>query len=90
MAVYLDDRTLVKQLLGGDKAAFGRFFDDNFAALVGSLHDKACAVLQKSSGRAAVLERCIIEIPGHGLQGCNLHGELMMRATPILVGSIVT
>ena len=33
MAVYLDDKRFVKQLLGGDERAFDRFFDENFARL---------------------------------------------------------
>ncbi len=33
MAIYLDDKRLVKQLLDGDKQAFDSFFDDNFARL---------------------------------------------------------
>ena len=33
MAVYLDDKRLVKQLLAGDERAFGRFFDEHFARL---------------------------------------------------------
>lgn len=33
MAIYLDDKKLVKQLLGGDGRAFNRFFDENFARL---------------------------------------------------------
>ena len=33
MPVYLDDRQLVKKLLGGDERAFERFFEDNFARL---------------------------------------------------------
>ncbi len=33
MPVYLDDRQLVKKLLGGDERAFERFFADNFARL---------------------------------------------------------
>jgi RNA polymerase sigma-70 factor (ECF subfamily) len=33
MAIYLEDKRLVKQLLDGDKQAFDRFFDDNFARL---------------------------------------------------------
>lgn len=33
MAVYLDDKKLVKQLLAGDQSAFDRFFDENFARL---------------------------------------------------------
>jgi RNA polymerase sigma-70 factor, ECF subfamily len=33
MAIYLDDKRLVKQLLDGDKRAFDSFFDDNFARL---------------------------------------------------------
>jgi len=33
MAIYLDDKRLVKQLLEGNKQAFDRFFDDNFARL---------------------------------------------------------
>jgi len=33
MAVYLDDKRLVKQLLAGDEAAFDRFFEENFARL---------------------------------------------------------
>ena len=33
MPVYLDDRRLVKKLLGGDERAFERFFEDNFARL---------------------------------------------------------
>ncbi len=33
MAVYLDDRRLVRKLLGGDERAFERFFEDNFARL---------------------------------------------------------
>lgn len=33
MAVYLDDKRLVKQLLAGDERAFDHFFDENFARL---------------------------------------------------------
>ena len=33
MPVWLDDKKLVKQLLGGDERAFDRFFDENFARL---------------------------------------------------------
>lgn len=33
MAVYFQDRKLVKQLLRGDAQAFDRFFDENFARL---------------------------------------------------------
>ncbi len=33
MAVYLDDKKLVKQLLAGNERAFDRFFDDNFSRL---------------------------------------------------------
>ena len=33
MAVYLDDKKLVKQLLDGDERAFSRFFDESFARL---------------------------------------------------------
>ncbi|MCP5090725.1 MAG: RNA polymerase sigma factor [Gammaproteobacteria bacterium] len=33
MAVYLQDKKLVKQLLGGDSRAFDQFFDENFARL---------------------------------------------------------
>jgi RNA polymerase sigma-70 factor (ECF subfamily) len=33
MAVYLDDKRLVKQLLAGDQSAFDGFFDENFARL---------------------------------------------------------
>ena len=33
MAVYIEDKRLVKQLLAGDARAFDRFFDDNFARL---------------------------------------------------------
>ncbi len=33
MAVYLNDKKLVKQLLAGDQRAFDRFFDENFARL---------------------------------------------------------
>lgn len=33
MAVYLDDKRLVRQLLAGDEAAFDRFFEENFARL---------------------------------------------------------
>ncbi len=33
MPVYLDDRRLVKKLLGGDERAFERFFEDNYARL---------------------------------------------------------
>ncbi len=33
MAMYLDDKRLVKQLLARDEQAFNRFFDDNFARL---------------------------------------------------------
>ncbi len=33
MPVYLDDRQLVKKLLGGDERAFERFFEDNYARL---------------------------------------------------------
>ena len=33
MAIYLDDKRFVKQLLEGDERAFDRFFEDNFARL---------------------------------------------------------
>lgn len=33
MALWLDDKKLVKQLLGGNERAFDRFFDENFARL---------------------------------------------------------
>ncbi|MDH3547939.1 MAG: RNA polymerase sigma factor [Gammaproteobacteria bacterium] len=33
MAVWLEDKKLVKQLLAGDERAFDRFFDENFARL---------------------------------------------------------
>ncbi len=33
MAVYLEDKKLVKQLLAGDERAFEKFFDENFARL---------------------------------------------------------
>ena len=33
MAVYLEDRKLVKQLLAGDERAFDQFFEENFARL---------------------------------------------------------
>lgn len=33
MAIYLDDKRLVEQLLGGDARAFDSFFDENFARL---------------------------------------------------------
>jgi RNA polymerase sigma-70 factor (ECF subfamily) len=33
MAIYLDDKRLVKQLLDGDQRSFDSFFDDNFARL---------------------------------------------------------
>lgn len=33
MAIYLDDKRLVKQLLEGDQRAFDSFFEDNFARL---------------------------------------------------------
>jgi RNA polymerase sigma-70 factor (ECF subfamily) len=33
MPVYLDDKRLVKQLLAGERKAFDRFFEDNFARL---------------------------------------------------------
>ena len=33
MAVWLEDRRLAKQLLGGDERAFNRFFDENFSRL---------------------------------------------------------
>lgn len=33
MAIYLDDKKLVKQLLEGDERAFDRFFEENFARL---------------------------------------------------------
>jgi DNA-directed RNA polymerase specialized sigma24 family protein len=33
MAVYLDDRDLVKRLLDGQQPAFDRFFSENFARL---------------------------------------------------------
>ena len=33
VAVYLDDKRLVKQLLNGDELAFERFFEENFARL---------------------------------------------------------
>ena len=33
MAVYIEDKALVKQLLAGDERAFDRFFEENFARL---------------------------------------------------------
>jgi len=33
VAVYLDDKKLIKQLLAGDEQAFERFFEENFARL---------------------------------------------------------
>lgn len=33
MAIYLDDKRLQQRLLAGDRQAFDRFFDDNFARL---------------------------------------------------------
>ena len=33
MPVYLDDKKLVKQVLAGDRQAFDRFFEENFARL---------------------------------------------------------
>ncbi len=33
MAIYLEDKKLVKQLLANDQRAFDRFFEDNFARL---------------------------------------------------------
>ena len=33
MPIYLDDRKLAKRLLAGDREAFDRFFEDNFARL---------------------------------------------------------
>ncbi len=33
MPVYLDDKRLVRQLLAGDRRAFDRFFEENFARL---------------------------------------------------------
>ena len=33
MAIYLEDKKLVKQLLAGDELAFDRFFQENFARL---------------------------------------------------------
>ena len=33
MPIYLDDKRLAKQLLGGDEHAFDRFFEENFARL---------------------------------------------------------
>ena len=33
MAVWLEDKRLVKQLLAGDERAFGQFFDENFGRL---------------------------------------------------------
>lgn len=33
MAIYLDDKRFVKQLLGGNERAFDRFFEENFARL---------------------------------------------------------
>lgn len=33
MAIYLDDKRFVKQLLEGDERAFDRFFEENFARL---------------------------------------------------------
>jgi RNA polymerase sigma-70 factor (ECF subfamily) len=33
MAIYLDDKRLVKQMLANDNAAFDRFFNENFARL---------------------------------------------------------
>ena len=33
MAIYLDDKKFVKQLLGGDERAFDRFFEENFGRL---------------------------------------------------------
>lgn len=33
MPIYLDDKKLAKQLIAGDKRAYDRFFEDNFARL---------------------------------------------------------
>jgi len=33
MAIYLDDKRLIKQLLDGDSPAFDRFFNENFSRL---------------------------------------------------------
>jgi RNA polymerase sigma-70 factor (ECF subfamily) len=59
MAVYLDDKRLVKQLLTGDEAAFDRFFEENFARLyrfaltrIGDDPDAARDVVQITLTRA--------------------------------------
>ncbi len=59
MAVYVDDKRLVKQLLAGDKRAFDRFFDENFARLyrfaltrLSDDPEAACEVAQKTLIRA--------------------------------------
>jgi len=59
MAIYLDDRKLVKRLLAGDEPAFQQFFDENFSrlyrfALARTSHDQEIAkeIVQAALSRA--------------------------------------
>ena len=51
MAVYLEDKRLVKQLLAGDERAFDRFFAENFARLF------RFALVRLSGGALEVVQR---------------------------------
>ncbi len=60
MAVYIEDKRLVKQLLKGDERAFDQFFDENFARLyrfaltrLSDDPDTAREVAQITLGKAA-------------------------------------
>lgn len=60
MAVYIEDKRLVKQLLKGDERAFDQFFDENFARLyrfaltrLSDDPDAAREVAQITLGKAA-------------------------------------
>ena len=59
MAIYLDDRKLVKRLLAGEEQAFSQFFDENFSrlyrfALARTTHDEDVAgeIVQAALSRA--------------------------------------
>jgi RNA polymerase sigma-70 factor (ECF subfamily) len=59
VAIYLDDRKLVRRLLAGDEQAFSQFFDENFSrlyrfALVRTSHDENVAgeIVQAALSRA--------------------------------------
>jgi RNA polymerase sigma-70 factor (ECF subfamily) len=59
VAIYLDDRKLVKRLLAGDEQAFSQFFDENFSrlyrfALARTSHDEDLAgeIVQAALSRA--------------------------------------